>query len=58
MERTTLFGNMDLLQFDSRRYISGGHVISADIVDRHGNVLDGNNVIFLYDIVHHDLVST
>ena len=32
MERTTLFGNMDLLQFDSRRYISGGHVISADIV--------------------------
>ena len=43
---------------DGRRYISGGHVISADIVDRHGNVLDGNNFIFLFDAVHDDLVPT
>ena len=50
-ERTPLFGNIDY-------YGLGGHVISADIVDRHRNVLDGNNIIFLYDIIHDDLVPT
>ena len=55
MERTPVW---IYYSFDGRRYISGGHVISEDIVYGHGYVLDRNNVIFLYDIVYDDLVYT
>ena len=59
MERTPVFGNMDLLQFLIAGDTSLVDMLSLKTLFMDMDMFfDRNNVIFLYDIVHHDLVST